>query len=118
MSSGKSGPARGRMQSAGVFVVCYGAWFALSGLGLWVALQLLEANPTVTLRLGLSPYAASMWNKTSTVVVLLVWLVGVMALEPYLRIGMERNMLVARIIRVVIIGAVLLGLAEGIQLFG
>ena len=112
-----SSNSQNRWQAFGATMACYGAWLALSGLGLWVALQLLATTPTVTLRLGLDAYTASLWNKSLTVVILLVWLVLVMALEPYLRAGMEKHMLQSRIIRAVIVGAVLLGVAQGIQLF-
>jgi hypothetical protein len=109
--------SQSRWQAFGATMVCYGAWPGLPGLGLWVTLQLLATTPTITLRLGLDAYTASLWNKASTVVILLLWLVLVMALEPYLRTGMEKHMLQSRILRAAIVGAVLLGVAEGIQLF-
>lgn len=112
-----SNRSQSRWQEFGTNVVCYGAWIVLSGLGLWIALEMLATMPTITLRFNLSAWSASLWNKVATMVILLLWLILVMALEPYLRNGMEKQTLRQRIIQVAIIEGVMLGLVEGIQLF-
>jgi hypothetical protein len=96
-------------------LVRYGAWLALSAMGLWVALQLRINVLDLLIVFRVRHWSIPVIEKTATVLFILVWLVGVMGLETYLTSAQERREFWRRIKWVAIVEAAALLLSYGLQ---
>jgi small-conductance mechanosensitive channel len=87
----------------------YGARLAFSAAGLWIVLQLGINVLDLLIAFRVSPWSTPVIDKTATILLFLVWLVGVMWLEHYLASAQERREFWRRIKRVAVaeVGALL-----------
>ncbi len=98
-----------------LYLACYALWLGLSALGLWLLFQAREAMFVVAVRLRFNPWVLRAIDQFGTVTLGLIFLVGLLALEHYLRQGVVKNRLWARATRVFLFVAAALGLCYGVQ---
>ncbi|MGN6359852.1 MAG: hypothetical protein ACTHNK_05640 [Thermomicrobiales bacterium] len=106
---------------------CYVAWFALSAFSLWILIELRVALLTIITYVRLQVIGVAVGESVSTrgqlhvadqwiVIVLAIgWLGFVVWLESYLRAGLQRGALAARVARIALWMVVLLGVAYGLE---
>lgn len=92
-----------------LYIACYAIWIVQSALGLWLTLQLRVNLIDLVMFLELGPWILGAVDKFGTVALGLIWLVAVVALEIYLRGGVERGLLRPRATRITVIIVALLG---------
>jgi hypothetical protein len=96
-------------------VLRYGAWLALSAVGLWAALQLRINVLDLLIVFRVRHWSIPVIEKSAAVVLILVWLVGVMGLEAYLTSVHARREFWRRIKWVAAVEAAALALSYGLQ---
>jgi len=99
-----------------LYLACYALWLALSALGGWLLFETRAAVFDLALWLRLNPWQVRAVDQFYFVTAGLVWLVGILLLEYYLRQGVVKNRLWGRVARVFVFEAVALGIAYGVQL--
>ena len=99
-----------------LYLACYALWLALTVLGGWLLFETREAVFDLTLWLRLNPWQVRAVDQFYFVIAGLVWLIGMLLLEHYLRQGVAKNRLWGRAARVFVFEAVALGIAYGVQL--
>lgn len=94
---------------------CYLLWFALSGLGLWLLLQLRINLVDLSAYFGVSRWVFPALHNFGIMLLAIVWLGAVFFIEHYLRQGMEIGRLWARAVRVLWVKGILLGVSYLLQ---
>lgn len=101
------------MRQLAVWVGCYILWTVYSGIGL-LLFWLLRGNVLEVARASTSDaFVVGLADRVGTIVLGLLWLIGVMALEAYLRNGVHKGQFPARAIRT----AVVIGCIIAVSLF-
>ena len=98
-----------------LYVACYALWLALSALGVWLIFAVRPVLFGLAVQLRLNPWQVRALDNFGTVTLGLIWLVGMLLLENYLRQGVVKNRLWRRAARVFLWLAVALGLCYGLQ---
>ena len=102
-------------QLLSLYVACYALWLALSALGVWLIFAVRPVLFGLAVQLRLNPWQVRAIDNFGTVTLGLIWLVGMLVLENYLRQGVVKNRLWGRAGRVFLWLAVALGLCYGLQ---
>lgn len=84
---------------------CYLAWIALSAGGFWSLIRLRDILVALFFVVGLAAKLIPVLDRFGLVVVGLVWIVGIGALEGYLRSGVGAGGLRSRVVQVAAIEA-------------
>ncbi len=98
-----------------LYLACYALWLGLCAMGGWLILAARSAIFDVSLALRFNPWQVHAVVQLSTVTFGLIWLVGILLLEHYLRQGVIKNQLWARAARVFLFEVVVLGICYGLQ---
>jgi len=93
----------------------YAAWLALSAVGLWACLQVRLNVLDLLIFFRVSHWSIPFIEKSASVFLILLWLVGALGLEPYLTSARENHVLVRRASRVAVIEAGVLALSYFLQ---
>jgi hypothetical protein len=102
-----------------LYLACYALWLGLAVLGLWLILQIRAAMFDLAVVFRFNPWQVRAIDQFGTVTMGLIWLVGILVLEHWLRTGMKKNRLWGRALRVFAFEAVALGLCYAVQaIFG
>ncbi len=102
-----------------LYLACYALWLGLAALGMWLIFQLRAAMFDLAVAFRFNPWQVRAIDQFSTVAFGLVWLIGILLLEYWLRQGMRKGRLWWRAGRVLVIEAVALALCYVVQaLFG
>ena len=99
-----------------LYLAAYALWIGFSALGVWLIFAVRSVLVGLAFVFRLNPWQVLAVDNFGVVTLGLVWLVGILVLEHYLRQGVAKNRLWGRAMRVFVALAVLLGLAYGIQL--
>jgi hypothetical protein len=113
MRSDSSGKTR---QLLPLYLAAYTLWIGFSALGVWLIFALRSVLVGLAFVFRLDPWQVRAVDNFGFVTLGLIWLIGILVLEYYLRRGVVKNRLWRRAVRVFVALAVLLGLAYGIQL--
>ena len=93
----------------------YGAWLALSALGLWIALQFHINVLDLLIVFRVRHWSIPAIEKSATVVLVLIWLSGVLGLEHYFASAQEQRVFWRRVSRVAVIEAGVLAFSYILQ---
>ena len=107
--------ARNFRQLLPLYLACYALWIAFAALGVWLIFALRPVMFGLTIWLRLNPWQVRALDNFSVVTMGLIWLVGILLLEHYLRQGVAKDRLWARAARVFVFLAVALGLCYGLE---
>jgi hypothetical protein len=99
-----------------LYLAAYALWIGFSALGVWLVFALRSALVRLAFVLRFDPWQVRAVDNFGVVTLGLIWLIGILLLEYYLRRGVLKNRLWERAVRVFVALAALLGLAYGIQL--
>ena len=94
------------------YVLCYAIWIVLSVVTIWLGQQVrvnLIQHPMPFS--GINYWTVGAMNQVSFLVSGLLTLIGILVMEHYLRRGIEKGKFWPRVLRVVIILAVVLGVS-------
>lgn len=89
----------------------YAAWLALSAVGLWACLQVRLNVLDVLIYFRVSHWSLPVLEKSASVLLILLWLVGALGLEPYLTSAQETSVFLRRASRVALVEAGVLALS-------
>src|SRR5262245_12918672 len=112
----QSDSSRSIRQLLPLYLACYALWLGLSALCAWL---IFAAPPVVfglAVRLHFNPWQVRAVDQFGIVIFGLLWLVGILLLEYYLRQGVEKHRLRGRAARVFLFEVVALGLCYGLEL--
>ena len=112
MGSDSSGKTR---QLWPLYLAAYTLWLCFSALGVWLIFVLRAVVVGLAFVLQLDPWQVRAVDNFGFVTLGLIWLVGILMLEYYLRRGVEKNRLWGRAIRAFVCEAVGLGLGYVVQ---
>lgn len=94
---------------------CYLAWIALSAAGFWSLLRLRDILVALFFVVGLAAKLIPVLDRFGLVAVGLVWIMGIGALEGYLRSGVRAGGLRSRVAQVAAIEAGFLAFSYVLQ---
>ena len=114
MHSDSSGKTR---QLLPLYLAAYTLWIGFSALGVWLIFALRSVLVGLAFVFRLNPWQVRAVDNFGVVTLGLIWLIGILLLENYLRQGVVKNRLWGRAVRVFVALAAPLGLAYGVQLF-
>jgi hypothetical protein len=97
-----------------LYVACYALWIAFSALGVWLLFALRSLLFDIAVRLRFNPWQVRAVDNFGFVTLGMLWLVGIILVEHYLREGVPRQRLWRRAARVFVSEALALGLAYGL----
>jgi hypothetical protein len=98
-----------------LYLACYALWLGLSALGLWLLFELRSTLFVLAIWLRANPWAVRAIDQFGIVMLGLLWLMGIILLEHYLRRGLEKQQLLRRAVRVGLFVAVALGLSYALR---
>ena len=98
-----------------LYLACYALWIGLSALGVWLIFALRAVLVDLAFLFRLDPWQVRAVDNFGVVTLGLIWLIGILLLEYYLRRGAANNRLWGRAARVFVCEAVALGLCYGLQ---
>jgi hypothetical protein len=93
----------------------YAAWLALSAVGLWACLQARLNVLDLLIFFRVSHWSLPALEKAASVLLILLWLVGALGLEPYLTSAQETSVFLRRASRVAVIEVGALALSYVLQ---
>jgi hypothetical protein len=103
------------LRSLPLYLACYALWIGLSALGAWLLFQTRSAMFALAIALRFNPWVVRAIDQFGVVTLGLIWLVGILVMEYYLRQGVVKHRLWSRAARVLLFEAVALGLSYGLQ---
>ena len=103
MGSGSSRTMRGLWP---LYLACYVLCIAFTLAGAWLIFEARPAMFALAARLRLNPWQVRAVDEFSVVTLGLIWLIGILWMEHYLRQGVPRNRLWRRAARVLLIEVV------------
>lgn len=98
------------------YLFCYAAWLGFIVVGYWLFTQLRATLFDLVWLSSQNVWLARSVNQWSAVILGLAWLVAIMFLENYLRVGVTKSQLWARIKRVLWVSLAIAGMTIGVQL--
>ena len=98
-----------------LYLACYALWLGFSALGIWLIFEIRAALFDLAVFFRFNPWQVRALDQFSIVTLGLVWLVGFLLLEHYLRQGMLKHRLRQRATRVFVFEAVVLGWCYAVQ---
>ncbi len=103
------------LQSLPLYLACYALWIGLSALGVWLIFAVRPLLFALAVQLRLNPWQVRAFDEFGVVTFGLLWLIGILLLEHYLRRGVVKHRLWGRAARVLVVEALALGLCYGLQ---
>jgi hypothetical protein len=88
-------------------------WIVFTLIGLWLMFELREVTVDLMIRIGLNPWAVRGYDRLGIYILGLIWFVGLMWIEHYLRTAIDKKRLWRSIGRVATVEAVLAAFALG-----
>jgi hypothetical protein len=99
-----------RILAIATYLLC---WIVFTLIGLWLMFELRETLVQLMIRAQLNPWAVRGFDRLGIYFLGLAWFVGLMGIEHYLRIGIEKRRLWYRIGRVAMVEAVIAAVTFG-----
>ncbi len=99
-----------------LYLACYVLWLGFAAGAVWLIFEVQSVLFVLSVRLRLNPWQVRAVDNFGIVTLGLLWLVGILVAEHYLRQGVVKHRLWRRATRVLVIEAVVLGLCYGLQL--
>jgi hypothetical protein len=106
----QSDSSRSSRQLVLLYLACYGLWIGLSALGVWLIFQVRSSLFILAVLLRFNPWVVRAIDQFGIVTLGLLWLVGMLMLESYLRQGVVKHRLWKRAARVFVFEIAVLGL--------
>ena len=98
-----------------LYLAAYALWIGFSAVGVWLIFAVRSVLVDLAFVFRFNPWQVRAVDNFGVVTLGLVWLVGILLLEHYLRQGVAKNRLWGRARRVFVSEAVALGLCYGVQ---
>jgi len=99
-----------------LYLAAYALWIGFSALGVWLIFAVRSVLVDLAFVFRFDPWQVRAVDNFGVVTLGVIWLIGILLLEHYLRQGVAKNRLWGRVVRVFVALAALLGLAYGTQL--
>lgn len=100
------------------YLATYVLWFVLSALSLWCFFRVWQVFSVALGMIGLGrwlPTTLMALVRLLTIVLALIWLIGVVVMEAFLRKGAEEGLLWKRTLRIAVPVIVVLGVSYGVE---
>ncbi len=98
------------------YTACYLAWVVLSAGGFWCLIRLREIMVALSFLAGMAARLIPVLDRFGLVLLGLVWIIGIGALEAYLRSGLGAGRMGRRIVQIAAIEGGFLGFSYALQL--